>query len=270
MVALHWNNYTLELPERYNECTPEQLVALGTVMMSGLPEVEQRIVLLQRLGNRSGYWWHYRGKRDAEMIAAALPHLDWVYDSAQLLTEQKFFRVPANGRVHPAFYGPKSELRNCTLAEFHQAEMAYRKLLDERPGAMDELIAVLWREGKRPYNLEKDVDGDIRLPFNQNTLPWRAHRFRRWPIGRKWAAVRFFDGCRQLLIQKFPRVFDAGEVDGSYVAFDGMFRLMRSLAGDARYGDFDKVMHLNLYTALYELTVCLEEQDAAEAALQTN
>jgi hypothetical protein len=143
--------------------------------------------------------------------------------------------------------------------------MASRKMVDKVPGALDELVAILWREGKRPYNLELDKDGDVRHPFNQNTVAWRIKIFKRWPKGRKWACGKYFDSCRQLIVQRFPEVFEGGEATQD--AFDGMFKLMRSLADGGKWGDMEKIEKMNLYTAMYELTLSLREQAEAKASM---
>ncbi len=269
MLNLIFETWSVTIPERWNECTGQQLEKIGTLFTTDLgdmTEMELRLRILRIIGNRSGYWWR-RCSSDAKYHFAQ--QVDWLFDKEQLLTENKFFRVPLNGRNLMQVFGPKDGLLNCTLAEFHEAEMAYRKLVDKVEGAMDELAAVLWREGKKFYKLEKDPDGDIRVPFNQNTVAWRARLFRRWPEGRKWAIARMYDGCRQQIMQQFPDVFGAPGGEGDVQqSFDGMFKLMRGLAADGKYGTFENIEKMNLYTALYELTLAMEEQEEQRHAMQ--
>lgn len=269
MLTLVFENWSVTIPENWNECTGPQLEKIGTLLTSdvgNMTDLELRLRVLRIIGNRSGYWW-LRCSADAKYHFSR--QVDWLFDDELRLTENKFFRVPLNGRNLMQVFGPKDGLLNCTLAEFHEAEMAYRKLVDGIDGAMDELAAVLWREGKKFYKLDKDPDGDVRVPFTQNTVPWRARLFKRWPKGRKWAIAKMYDGCRLQIMQQFPDVFGApGGEAAVQESFDGMFKLMRSLAADGKYGTFEQVEQMNLYTAMYELTLAMEEQEEQRSMMQ--
>ena len=251
-IAYGTKHYSVQFPENWNECSQRQLVRLSALLTSGVAMDVAIVKALKILLNKTIFGFAFI-PADVKYRLAELTK--WVFDK-NTLTHNLLLK-------YKGLYGPKNELGNCIFKEIHACEMHYRMALDNVPGAVDKLIAVLYRKKKLFYNSKIDAAGDLRKPYNGNTVQHRANKISKWPQPVKDAILLFYDGCRQHFIAANPAVFSGGEEDVD-TQFHGMFLMMRNLAADGKYGDFDKVELLPFYTALYEANILI--QDAAEAA----
>lgn len=194
----------------------------------------------------------------------------WVFEKNQLTTNL----VPDYKSVlQDRLYGPKNNLLNFRMAEFHSCEMKYRMILDKVPNSIEELIAVLYRAPIIGYNKIKDEQGDIREPYNGNTVAYRAKMIQKWPEHVKNAILMFYDGCRQHIIDNHPEVFTKQEENSTPTneeQFQGMFMMMRGIATDGKYGNFGEVENMYIYTALNELTLMIKENKEMEQQLKSS
>lgn len=248
-MIIHYNKTTIVVPGSYNELSARQLIAIASLLQTQETEEVVRLKALQIL---TGYGrWRFC-LFDADMKARMLPLTDWVFKE-NTLTDQL---LPQ----YKGFDGPKGEFDNTTLAEFHFTEVAYQQFLtgEEKEEALNTLVAVMYRKPKFLYDKKRDKDGDSRLPFNANLLPYNSKKIACWPLSIKLAILMFYDGCRQHLAVSYEKIFRGGK-GGDHKA--GMFGIIRGLAG-TKYGDFDKVENLNIHTALNDIEEQMEEAAA--------
>jgi len=244
------------LAESFNELSAKQLFAITKIRSSKMDANEAILAALRILLKMPFIKF---ALLPAEIKERLLPYAEWVFGD-NTLTHQLLPK-------YKGLYGPKSKLLNLRMKEFHACEMRYKMILDGVPGAMDELIAILYRPGKPHYDLGVDKDGDVRIDYNGNTVAARATAIAKWPIEVKQAIVFFYDGCRMELIKNHPIVFDQSNNEQGFQhdQFHGMFMMMRGIAADGKFGDFEKVENLYMYTALTEVTQMLIEQKKLEA-----
>lgn len=247
----------LILPENADELTGDQLIGIASILHGDYNKLQASLKALQILSNKK--WFEFlRIPNDVKINC--IEHISWIFEdwdlSKQLMVEYK------------GFYGPKSEFDNLTLAEFYFSELYYSNLLQENnTEALDNLVAVLYRKPKRFYNINKDIDGDIRIAFNANSIAYYANKIAKWPKPVKQAILIWYDGCRKKIASDNEEIFN-GNGDNSDNEAD-MFGILRGIAG-GKYGDFEKVEKMLLHTALLEMTMTIAEYKKLEAEFKKN
>jgi hypothetical protein len=250
MIELIHDTGKLRMASTLPELTIKQVRLVAAIIHSELTEYQARLAMVKVLSNKNwfGFW-----RIPADVRHAATEHVDWIFDAAQTNHTQWLPK-------YRGMYGPDSELMNVVLSEFHFCETYYRAFREgEDMADLNRLVACLYRPAKWFYNKAKNKDGDIRQPFNANLVEFYARRVAKWPTSIKQAILLFYAGCRSKLTEDYKEVFSGSE-DQSGSEQD-MFVIIRNLSGE-RYGDFEKTEYLLLHTALRELELIGEEQEA--------
>lgn len=264
MIQLHCNNRTFLLPEQYNELTGDQLIAVKNMMSKPMDATALRLQLLRILLNeteKTFFKWpadwiynmlyYHQPEVDPFTNEPVSASVDWLLKE-QGLTQQLLPEI--NG-----LYGPKSEFDNLRMKEFHVAELRYMDYMEtkeEQP--LNDLVAVLYRPAKIGYDFTMDSDGDARVPFNPNELPYWSSVVSRWPMATKIAVLQFYDNCRAWMEELYDAAFSGSGGSNDSQEPDGMFGLMRSLAGE-RWGTFSQVEDLLVHIVFKELEASLAE-----------
>jgi hypothetical protein len=243
------------IAESIAELTGKQFVLLSGLIHSNLTVSKARLAALKILCNK-GWFGFKRIPNDAKF--KSLPYVDWVFEDWQNSVQA----LP----LYKKMYGPKSELINLCLSEFHFTENAYSDYVSTKEiDFLNQLCAILYRPAKHGYDFKKDLEGDCRQPFNANAIAYYSTITAKWPMAVKQAILLFYDGCRSHLVKEYPEIFNAGSSSNDS---DGdLFEMIRGLAGD-KYGDFDKVEALPLHTALREIQCILAENARLEAQIK--
>ena len=239
------------LPESYNELNGGQLMRVADALAQGWDGETAKFYVLKALLKVGDYEF---GMIPLDAKVRMYEHIGWVFEK-NTLTEQLIPRYMLEKKL-PWFYGPKKEFENLTLSEFHFAERFYRNIVkhnDEE--ALNLLICVLYRPMKAEYDFAKDSDGDGRVKFNNNELPFYVKMIEDWPVGVKQAVVMWYDGNRQHLLELYDEVFNG---DDGKDNDEGMFGIIRGLSGPV-YGTIERVEVLNIHTALTEISKQIEE-----------
>lgn len=255
MYTLYYHKKTIDVASSWNELTARKLIAITSVIQSKLAFPAKRLLALRILSNKNPVSFAFM---HPDFVARCLQYIDWVFEENTLTTQHlKSYKYFFQKRL----YAPSNDFDNLTLGEFHYCEMMYHRLVsDKSEMAMNDLIAVLYREKKAGYNKKRNTDGDIRAPFNHNEVAYRSAKIASWPNAVKHAIIYWYDGCRQNLTLSYPAVFEGGEKQPTKMYFDGLFGLMRNIAGP-RYGLLENVEKLNVHTAMMEMVYCKEEAD---------
>jgi len=252
---IYHKNKTIALPENIAECTGTQLVYIAAILHSKLPKQNAALKMLRVLSGL-GIWRWWRLPADAKL--QMLQYVEWAFTDFKLNQQL----LP----VYNGFYGPKAELDNLTLSEFYFTERFYADHLNGDADAINKLVAVLYRKPKLFYNKLKDIDGDIRQPFNGNLVNYYAAKVSRWPMPVKMAIFLFYDGCLATIRENNAKIFTAGSNSGDNNNAD-MFGILRGLAG-GKYGDLEKVEKMYLHTALLEINFVIQENEEMEANIK--
>ncbi len=243
------------IPESADELSGKDIIAIAGILHSQANQLSASLKALRILSGMNKLKF-YRLSGDVKL--RCLEHVQWLFDELEITVQL----LPK----YKKYYGPSDELNNFTLAEFHFAERYYSDHLADQPGALEKLIAVLYRKGKLAYDEKLNIDGDIRMEFNANVIDYYSLKVAKWPMEVKWAILLFYDGCRKKISDDNEAIFSGG--DGSGDPGTGMYGVMRGLAGP-KFGDLEKVEKMYLHTALLELNLMMEEQAAIEAKYKT-
>ncbi len=237
---------SFDMPENWNELTQKQMSRLALLIHQGHPE-ELAIQRTVQILSGKDLYAYLRLPQDVRKSCEQ--YAQWVWE-ANTLTKNYFPRV---GK----FFGPADSLDNTTMVEFHFAELAYLALVSTKEEKyLEELIAVFFRPGKENYNHQIDPDSDRRAPFSMGLHQYMVKRVHQWSDDLKLSVLLWYDGCRQQLAKDYAALYPENKKSDNMN--EGLFRLMRSIAGD-KYGSFDQVEKMNVHTCHLEM-ICLQEE----------
>lgn len=251
MIEMFYKYRKTSIPEEWNELTFSQLKKIVRVLLKPQEEMEGKLLLLKSLAKMS--WWKFlRFPQDG--FLKVLFASDFVLKSngltKQLLPKYK------------QFYGPGSGLDNLKIKEFVFTELYYSEYTHEKSKeALDKLIAVLYRPAKKGYDKIKNADGDIREAFNDNLTPHYTKKIQHWPEDVKQAILLWYSGCREALVRQYDNVFQGGDGEESKY---GLWSLMRSVAKNGVFGDFDRVQEQYVSSILMDLDETVSEAKRIE------
>jgi hypothetical protein len=238
--------------ESYNELSAKQLLKIGNLFLKKLPKDIAELKALKILLGFNLYRF-FRIPLDAKK--KMVEEIQWVFDDRNHLTNQLISCYQKN-IFSKKYYAPASEFDNLTMAEWNSCEIYYEQLItDKDETALDYLIAVLYRPAKANYDIAKNVDGDVREPFNPNTIDARAGIISQWPANVKYAILQWFDGCRESITDLYDLFSGSSTKEKTQ---PGMFELIRGLCG-TKYGSFKEVEQMNVHMAMRELELMKEE-----------
>lgn len=268
MIAL--NTHTTKgkkntlVPENWNELRPAQLPPVAEALFlcaSGQPAGD--IILAQAMtGIKDFSKW-----APDIFVGELLPLLEWAKKSTEL-HKQLLPQLPCGDIT---VYGPKSELENLVFVEFDFAE---RELYlwcktPEDINLLYRFMACLYRPAKKGYDMVRNEAGDVRELFNDNLLPYLSAQLQdAIPLNVAQAVLLWYKGCRALLMERFPAVFQHGPVSTEEDQIPSYFPLMRSIAKEGTYGNFDSVERMLMYNALHEMDCCIADYNRMQEKME--
>ena len=189
-------------------------------------------------------------------------------DEIQELCQQTNFLFQENNRtINPIpkvkrwchiYYGPSDRLANITAGEFHFADLFFQEWMDtDNESTLDKLVAVLYRPKGKGFLHDPDSDffsGDIRIPFNQNSIEARAKRLSKISRVKKLAIAHFYEGCRNVIIEAYPEIFK--KTGKGSRSSEGWIPVFRSLSKDIHY---ERISEMRLGRVLYEMVESQKE-----------
>jgi len=260
MIPLVYDKTVILLPENADEITGKQLIGIAGAIHGKGNDLKKWLQVLRVLMNKSLIGFYLLNN---DIKWRCLDYIGWTFEDLQITRQL----IPE----YKGFYGPKSELVNLTLSEFYFTELHFSRVIrknDDRE-ALENLVSVLYRRAKPGYDKQKDLEGDVREPFNSNASEYYAKAvIRKWPMAVKQAILMWYDSCRAKIAANNPAIFDAkggGETDQDNDA--DMFGILRGLAG-GKYGDFEKVEKMLLGTALLEMNFIIAENERLQAEIE--
>jgi hypothetical protein len=249
---------TINFPESWNELRAEQLPQLAAALI-GIPDPEEQKIEIARI-LLSMHQKKFRKIQPAVLFESILPLCKWVTGNINLTRQL----LPSLNIGKHVFHGPKDELLNLRLMEWDFAERSLSDWFDDNDKVMHlaRLCAILYRPVKEGYDIERDPDGDSREPFNDNLINYHAILIlKSLPINILFAIMLWYRGCRNKITDDFAPVFAGNPSGNSPKGESGYFDLMRAIAKEGTYGDFDKVEQMYLVNALMELESSKEEAE---------
>jgi hypothetical protein len=246
-ASFHYNkkNYFRQYAANWSEMTGEFLLGFTSAVSKGL----EGTALLNRVLQK---WLKLPKKLFNRMSVAEAEDL---YRTVEFLfTEEKqgndllIPKIKFRGRT---YYGPWTQFRNITVAEYALADaklLQYLTTKDEKELSL--LIAALYRPSSL-YRRIKHITSaeDVRRKFNGRLAERRAKRFAKLPAAVRLAVLVNFTAYRSYVVKTNDFLFSAKQEDGPNFGFSG---IIHSLAGP-EVGTVEEVGAMLLSNALFIL-----------------
>jgi hypothetical protein len=261
MIELIYHKGRMKLPESFDELSGKQFIGISNLLFTGGEKLKCQVKALKILCGLPSLKFVLL---KAAVIDRAIEYVDWVFDEKKVISKQLI-------TVYRGYRGPTSEFDNLRMKEFHMSERFYKEIVngenEDIEASLNNLVAVLYRPGKLFYNKKKDKDGDIRIDFNHNKLPYYSKKVARWPMKVKQAIFLWYGGCRQQLEDNNPLVFKSPSGDFESQFDTGMYGVMRNLAGD-KLGTVEKIEEMYVVEAMVEIGLIKEEEEYFESKMK--
>lgn len=254
---------SIKIPESWNELTRKQLLGISEVLtQNGMDEYDMNLGLAKVLIGKSQLL------KEIDPLVFTndiVPHLEFIKKSCDLSNQLiPYFLI--GGKL---FHGPKSYISNLRFGEFDALERALHAFL-ESPDDIQllyEFVAILYRPKKKGYDLVKDEDDDLRVPYVENWCKNNAKHFAEWELEIPfcYAILFWYRGCRAYLIDRFEPIFNQSGATENEDADPSYFGLMRLFAKQGIYGTMENVERLFIYTAMHDMLCTMEENEQRKA-----
>lgn len=244
MTVIEINKRLYSFPEKWDEMTPRQVLQVFRVLVSHPTDHAVYLQLLKVLAGCS--WWAiYREKKSRLM--------EYFYLCDFIFATQNLTRNPLP--AYKGHHGPADNFDNLRMNEFAYSQTFYEEYrANEQPEALDKLVATLWRPGGG--NAE---DGDRRQVFKEAPMMARIKQVQKWPSHLKEAIYHWYGGCLGTLMEANADVFTG---NGGEPALHGIVSVMRNVAKDGTWGDFEKVEMM--YVKMFFLELKEAKHEAAQ------
>lgn len=241
-------------PERWDELSREQLERVAVCLFFAKTDVDLKFDLFRIL---TGFRNRYVRKIGAKTIVEQFfPLLDFLLDDVDLRVQ----KIPKLKVGNEVLWGPSDGFGNLRLNEFDFSERAYFDFYEEdrRLDFLAEIIAVIYRPAKDGYDFDRNPDGDARLDFNANLIEYYAKKIEQYvPVSVQLSILLWYRGCRNEKVNDNKALFS--NLGKNKVGEPGYFDLMRAIAKEGIYGDFEKVERMYVDNAFYELMIARKE-----------
>lgn len=234
MTVIDINKKLWYFPEKWNELTPAQAVKVMKAFCSGY-STEQLYLQFIRILSGCG-WYNFlmeRMHKKAELFYLC----NFLFEESTLTKNM----LPA----YRGLMGPADNFDNLRMNEYAFAQNFFEAAKDTQDKeALDKLVATLYRpEGG-------DADMDNRQPFKEGEMLQRAKLVKHWPQYIKELIFIWYEGCLAQLSKDNSDLFTGS---GGEPALHGIVSVMRNVAKEGTYGDFEKVERLHVKMLMIEL-----------------
>lgn len=258
MHTLKIDSHIFQLPENWNELTPDQFLTVASLSEKSLSLAKFQLTLLTSFTglrvlqkkeiylNKQYYYYLAHGFTkeflvSSEQLALICQWFDFMLlpvDEQKTAYTVNFSSVVNLIPVVPASYGllyaPADGLSNLLYAEYIHAETAFDAF--KRTGRWNyalRLAAILYRPRKDNFNPEiPEYDGDPREIFNDFFITERAKKLEALDTKYITAIVMWYSSCREFIHRKWPEPFESGSPSEPVDAFTGFMKLVTSLASN--------------------------------------
>jgi len=242
MIDVKFNDYTILMPETWDELSSKQLLYLGNnFSLLAAPNYEFQIRFTLKLLDLGIFKFRLQKmlmelSSEQVVLLSNLCKNFFILDKINL--HKNKFKVLRIGIQN--YYGPLDGLSNLTIAEFSYADKYYAnylKTMDEE--WLNKLCGCLYRPKKlfAPSH-------DVRKEFDSFKVGYYAKKFETQSLALKHAILLWYWGCRNNIAETFKNVFSAeGDTDSSLAL--GWTNIIFDLSGE-KFGTIETTSKANI------------------------
>lgn len=161
------------------------------------------------------------------------------------------------------YYGPDDSLANLSIMEYRIAEIYYHKYIyTHAKKELILLVATLYRRKRKTL-----ITDDIREDLTEYGISKRAKVFSSLPAQVLHAVLLNYEGCRNHIIQQYPRAFKTADSPENKREFFDLEKLIEALAGD-KFGTFAETEKTNLHRFFRHIVSSIEKVEEQKAQLK--
>lgn len=254
MTIIEVNKKLYTIPTKWDELSQQQLLQVMDILYSNNDINSTLLHLFRILTNMS--WFRFFSTRPIDME-------EYFYLCYFLVNETG----PTKNIIkeYKGLYGPDDDFNNITGDEFVFSEDHYLAFVNskhEDMNALNNLVAILYRDSKISYDRKINKDGDVRVPFNQNECAHNSKsKIQNLKLSFRLAVFHWYQACREKMVADNPDIFTGSSNDAAKY---GLLSIMRTIAETGIHGDFDKVQKMYVKMWMMELNEKIEESKRIE------
>lgn len=245
MTIIQINKKYFSFPETWNELSTRQALQVMKVICTGYT-VDQAYLQFIRILSGCGWFNFFRCKKS---------------ELQQYIYLCDFILMPNNitNQLLPFYkglYSPASDFENLRMNEYAYAQNYFEQYRDDSSNleALNKLVATLYRAADGAED-----DGDIRVPFKEAVMNRMAATvIKDWPHHVKELIYLWYGCCFAKLMDEYKTIPTSTDASP---ALHGIVSVMRNVAREGTYGDFEKVELMFVKMFMLEL-----KESAHEAA----
>jgi hypothetical protein len=264
MNLIAYQGKTYRAPEGWHECTPAQWGSLAA--FTRLPEDERTADAVQlaaqlwlQVPDREWSRWAL----DAHQWASVQQLFAWIWEPP---TSRPFESFIHEGETYFVFDEGFADTRALELTMALMDYMAFAHPTEPDPSAYERILATLCRPQRADlerFLLSEEWDGDVREPYNELRAADRVRKLTSLPPPVKLALFDYFERSANEFLLNYERLFGGSPTEEPrYPDGRGWLMLLKNVARDGHFGDFDRVgrqpAHL-VYAALLDDVLTQEE-----------
>ncbi|RAJ94201.1 hypothetical protein LX87_04086 [Larkinella arboricola] len=244
------------IPERWEECTEEQIQQLLPLQLVVLNEQEpQSRGRLKNAALRVLFPMVKKFEKDLlpEQLWALGQLTRWIWEKR--LTHKPFESFEFEG---VDYLLPDDNFSNTTAIEIAMANihyLAYTRPENPNPRAVLQLVTTLCRPVRKDlksFRKSADWNGDAREEYNTILADERAGRMTTLGLGVVMGVLQYFEAMNSRFVSMYREVYepdpDAADLPPLYAGGEGLVTTLMEIAKTGTFGDFDKVCKQNGHT----------------------
>jgi len=257
MNVISYRKKSYSAPEGWHECTPAQRGSL--IAFARLPEADRTDDIVQmaaqiwlQVPDREWQRW----RLDAHQWATLQAGFAWIWEPP---TTRPFESFVHEGDTYHVFDEDFSDTKALDLTMALMEYMAFAQPTVPDLSAYGRILATLCRPARvdlEHFRRSDDWDGDVREPYNELRAVDRARKLVSLPEPIKLALFDYFERSAHQFLLHYERLFGGSSTEEPrYPDGRGWLMLLKNVAKDGHFGDFDRVgrqpAHL-VYAALLD------------------
>ncbi|MEA5257167.1 hypothetical protein VB264_05170 [Arcicella aquatica] len=249
MVEVQINKKKFTMPERWDECTLEQISKLSPLTQWKVDEItqsEHEYAVCVLMGCSDKFW---------QRLELELPQWYKLKEVANFAFAEKIVEQPFPSFVHlgTEYLVFQEGFADTDAVDLAWANMQYLAFANpDAPNvvALDELIATLCRPRRKDlltFRESKEWDGDEREVYNGQRVKARAKELKTLPFGLKVAILQYFEAQNSLFLENYSQMLGDDGREPRYGNGMGWVTMLMSVAEKGTFGNFESVCYQNVH-----------------------